>query len=163
MLFRSIPDGEDLHIISEDGDYFSKLDSEQPNRYLSEEWALTKHSCLYIWRRISGFLTKHFPQAKLASELEKELLISDLASSGNFARTHSIIARLQGYDQFTTTQSNDLIEAIVSNNQVAWIITDQDVAEFAKWVLKTYGKLADSEKVELLQKLIPQEEPDVEI
>lgn len=156
-LLQAISDREDLHIVSEDSDYFSKVDPEKPNQFLLEDWESKKGSKVYTWKRLSRFISTHFPNAKLASEFEKECLISDLAVSGNFAQTHLLIARLQGYSEFTTTQANDIIDAITSNNQVSWIISDEDVLQFAKRVLNDHRTAADEDKINALENLIPKE------
>jgi len=53
-----------------------------------------------FYRRLSQFFKEHYPEIKLASELEKELAIRSLINSGNFASTHSAIDKLKKYAEF---------------------------------------------------------------
>jgi hypothetical protein len=153
-LLESIPSGQDLHIISEDGDYFSKLFKDRLNAFLADEWARMKMSHLFLYKSVSSFLCEHFPSAKLASELEKECAILDLAASSNFAATHSAVARLERYAEFTKTQIDEVLRAAVSNNQVAWIISDEDVSKLIYRILERYDKIADSELVAQVRELM---------
>jgi hypothetical protein len=72
---------------------------------------------------------------KLATEKEIERLIGQLAASESFATTHAVIAKLAPYTEFTNDQINQIVDAIISNRQVFWIVDDPDVNEFAKRVI----------------------------
>lgn len=63
----------------------------------------------------------------MASEIEKDLLISKLSSSSTFADTHTAVAKLNQFTDFTDTQANAIISAAANNNQVHWILSDDDV------------------------------------
>jgi len=162
-LLESIPSGQDLYIISEDGDYFSKLFKDKLNEFLSDEWTRIKMSQLFLYKSVSSFLCEHFPSAKLASELEKECAISDLAASSNFASSHSIIAKLERYAEFTKTQVDEVLRAAVSNNQVAWIVRDEDVSKFIARILDRYEAIADAELVAKVKELMPEASDEIEI
>ncbi len=130
-LLDYMPPLTDLHFITDDRDYVSILDENRFKDFLFQEWAArTQDSKLHLYRRLSSFFKDYFPQIKLASELERELLIQKLASSPSFSRTHSAVARLSKHTQFTAAQRNDIVRAAVSNNQVSWIIDDDDVHQF---------------------------------
>lgn len=76
------------------------------------------------------------PDIELASEYEKDSLIRDLANSGSFRKTHSCIAGLQQYADFTQRQANDIVLASITNTQVYTIISDTDVKEFLLSVIR---------------------------
>lgn len=63
-------------------------------------------------------------------ELAKKDLIIALESSGSFARTHSIIAKLDKYNNWTDQEKNRLIKIAENNSQVSLIINDNDVKAF---------------------------------
>jgi len=58
-----------------------------------------------------------------------------LESSYNFAATHAAIAKLNKYDQFNENEQLRLVNAFIENQQVNWIVGDEDVFDFAKKLL----------------------------
>lgn len=138
-LLSAVPEGEDIYFITDDKDYVSPVDRSAFNTFLLEEWTEAKNSTLIFYQSLSEFFREHFPEITLtseASELEKYLLIWDLANSGSFARTHEVIAKLNRYIDFTVPQINEIVGAAISNNQVYWIIGDRDVKEFLLSIIK---------------------------
>jgi predicted nucleic acid-binding protein len=133
-LLREVEDGKDLYLIADDRDYVSALDENKLKDCLIREWVVEKQSTIVFYRRLSAFFKDKFPQIKLATELEMEILIRDLAASGSFAQTHSVVAKLSRFTDFTPLQVNQIVEAAISNRQVTWIISDPDVYEFLKSV-----------------------------
>lgn len=163
-LLSDVPNGEDLFLITDDSDYFSPLNQDQLNGFLAEEWETKKSAKLFVYRRLSQFLTNKFPLAKLASELEKEVQIKNLAESRSFARTHEVISELTKFADFTPPQVNDIVGAYISNSQVRWIICDQDVKVFAHFLLDKYSTIIDDEHAEKFQEFIRQcEDADEEV
>ena len=88
-----------------------------------------------LYNRLSAFFSEHFPDIKLASELEKGLLMRDLAASTSFSKTHRVIAALKRFSDFTPSELNDIVFASISNDQVYRIIEDQDVRSFIEQVI----------------------------
>lgn len=136
ILLEHVPSGEKLYFITDDKDFASSLDSSQFNGFLVAEWRRSKGSELVFYKSLSTFFKENFPEITLASELEKDLAIRDLANSSSFAETHSIIARLRQYSDFSTAQINAIVQATISNNQVYWIIEDVDVYNFLLDIIK---------------------------
>jgi len=134
-ILSHVNKGEDVYFVTDDKDYYSKLNSNKFNEFLLAEWDEKKQSNIYYYRRISTFFNEHFPDIRFANELEKEILIRQLARSSSFAETHSVIGRLSKYPEFTDSQLNDIIEAVLSNNQIYWIIQDEDVKKFVTSVI----------------------------
>ena len=136
-LLRAIPNSEPLVFISDDGDYYSEVDDTLFNPFLIKEWQKIKRSNIVHFRNLTVFFRENFPDIKLADELEKNLLIEKLATSASFATTHIVLFKLSSFNDFTREQINDIILACISNNQIYWIATDQDVKEnLSKIVLK---------------------------
>ncbi len=140
-LLQHVPNKEDLFFIADDRDYVSVLDENKFKDFLFQEWRDRKHSKIIFYRRLSAFFKDTFPEIKIATELEKELLIRNLAASGSFAQTHSVLAKLSKFTEFTTAQLNEIVEAAISNNQISSIIDDADVEAFLKSV--TSGRARD--------------------
>ena len=99
--FKKRSSREDIYIISDDRDYVSKINENVLSEFLVEGWKRVKQSEIYFYPNLSGFFKDKFPHIKLASKLEKELVISNLISSGNFQSTHKAIAKLSKYTDFT--------------------------------------------------------------
>jgi predicted nucleic acid-binding protein len=138
VLLQYVPNGEDLYLITDDKDFASPIDSNVFNVYLSQEWQEKKEAKVVYYKSLSEFFKEYFPKISLASELEKDLVIRDLAYSPNFASTHTIINKLNQYTEFTVAQINAIVDAMISNNQINWIISDEDINGFIHKVI--YGK-----------------------
>ena len=83
-------------------------------------------------------------------EEKKESLILSLEDSSNFANTHTIISQLLVIDKWSNDQIKNLYKIAVENNQVNWILTDYDVAEFYKRLLENFDYSDEnSEKIKL--------------
>ncbi len=131
-LLEATPDGQDLMFISDDGDFCSPLDDSDFLPFLQKEWSERKNSKVLFFRRLSAFFRTQFPDIHLASELEKELLIQQFAGSPNFAMTRKLLKELITYSDFTVTQINDIVQTVITNNQVYWIAEDEDINEYLK-------------------------------
>lgn len=66
---------------------------------------------------------------------EWDELIDQLQESPNFQTTHSLIAKLQRNRYWTAHQIDKLCQAVVENNQVGWLVADDDVCSFYKRLL----------------------------
>jgi len=153
-LLGTVPENEGLYLVADDRDYYSSLDENKPKEFLVKEWKNKKSSDVIFYRRLSTFFKEHYPDIKLASELEKELLIKSLSSSSNFATTHTVIAKLSKYGDFTTAQANEIAEAALANNQVLWIISDSDVFVFLSTLIESHkDKITEKTYVLLSEKL----------
>jgi rRNA-processing protein FCF1 len=160
-LLSDVPEKSDLHFISEDRDFSSALNAEVFSGFLAEEWTKKKESTLIFYKRISAFFKEYFPDIKLATEFEKDLLIADFTNSYNFARTHSVIAKLSKYTDFTAAQVNAIVSAAVNNSQIRSIIDDPDVLEFLTSAVKGHEDLIDGENLEILRELLNPSKPVV--
>lgn len=63
---------------------------------------------------------------------EKQKLILDLENSNSFKQTHSVISKLKQIKRWTRGEKIQLQEIAKTNNQVSYIIDDDDVADFYK-------------------------------
>lgn len=154
-LLDAVPDGENLHVISEDGDYFSTLDENRPHPFLKSEWRNKKHAELFAYRTLSSFLKEHFDGVAFSYDKDKNALIESLAESGSFAVTHNLIAKLEHFGYFSLKEVQRILAAAVGNSQFGWIVTDEDIYSFLKRVaVPRMGALTDSEQVELLQSML---------
>jgi len=74
-------------------------------------------------------------------------LILNLSQSGGFARTHNIIAELSKYDDWSDEQIIELCKIANENNQVKWIMEDEDVFQFYDRLTEFAWLMADDEDV----------------
>ena len=153
-LLKMIPNKEDLFFISDDKDFRSAIDDTQFSQFLTDEWAQKKQSRLRYYNKLSAFFTEYYPNIKLATEKEIERLISHLAASRSFSTTHSVIAKLTTYTEFTNDQVNQIVSAIVSNRQVYWIIEDPDVNEFTKRIIAGKEEAIEETNLNQLKELL---------
>ena len=69
-------------------------------------------------------------KTNLSEYLGKNELIEGLRISPNFASTHSLLRELLQDQDFSKEQIRKLFDAFFFNNQINWIATDSDVANF---------------------------------
>jgi len=143
-LLSALPHGEDLVFVTDDGDYASPLGEAQFHPFLSDEWRRTKLSDVRFFRRLSDFFVDTYPEIKLATDVEKDRLIRQLAQSSCFAETHSVVAQLARHADYSVAQRNDILRGAVGNSQVSWIILDEDVREFIATVTREQEARLDS-------------------
>ena len=153
-LLSTVPDKEELYFIADDKDYFSALDKDKPKEFLIREWKKKKKSEITFYRQISFFFKEYYPHIKLASELEKELAVQMLVSSGNFEATHLAVAKLNNYQDFSESQANEIVDAALTNEQVNWIISDSDVFMFLCWLVGKYSEKINTDAMERLNKVL---------
>ena len=149
-----VAEGTTLSFVSDDKDYCSPLDDEDFNRFLLDEWCQKKLGKLVFYKRLSAPFRDHFPDIKLASELEKDLLIAGLGNSGNFATTHALVAKLSKYSDFTPAQASAIANAAVNNSQVRWIVSDGEVHNFLDSIVSNNEKHVEPETIEALKGLL---------
>jgi PIN domain len=166
-LLSKIDSGTDVHLVSEDKDYRSQLSPSDFNEFLAEEWRERKNSNVKFYAKISDFFKANFPNIKIASEVERDLLIEELSESGSFAQTHIVIGKLFKHTDFSATQIEQLVQIAQSNSQIGWIIGDADVRAFYQSLLKHKDKLSTEagDQLQALvsegQKAVAEEQDDV--
>ena len=100
----------------------------------------------------------------MAKKKEKEMAIHQLVGSGSFATTHNVVAKLSGFENFSQPQVSKIIDAALTNNQVNWILGDNDVFEFITKFAAEYKNKIDEEVyqrlIEELKKHKPAEDED---
>lgn len=153
-LLEGVPEAQDIYIIADDGDWASALDRYQFKNFLFNEWAVRKKACVFYYRRLSTFFKDEFPDIKLATELEKELAIKKFAKSGNFGTTHVAVAKLSKIAEFTPVQANEIVSAVLSNNQIGWIASDDDVKAFLTSIIDKHSEQLESAEVEAVRELM---------
>lgn len=70
------------------------------------------------------------------NDMRKAELIERLAGSPNFRYSHMMINKLSKFDKWTVEQKMKLLDIAMNNEQVNWILKDEDVTRF-------YGKILD--------------------
>ena len=126
----------DLKIISADKDFESDLIPGTPKEFLNREWEkASPFGSLTLYKSLPAFLKYHFPDIKLAGEIDKFTAIEMLEKSLSFAATHNAIDRLEKFDDFGDNEIIRIAEAYSSNSQVRMIIGDNDVKTFAMKII----------------------------
>lgn len=158
VLLNSVPAGEDVHVISEDGDFYSSLNENAPHPFLEEEWEKKKDSKLRVYRTLSAFMSEHFDGVAFSFDRNKEALIDDLAESGSFAQTHQLVAKLEQYSYFSLKEVERILAAAVGNGQFGWIATDYDISDFLNRIaIPRFVGITDPDQRELLQNVIEEQ------
>ena len=147
LLMQAIDNGEDLHVISQDGDFFSKLNENAPSLPLIMEWKNKKGAALFAYRSLKKFASEHFPHIQLPSDVFKSQWISKLSKSGSFSTTHLYIEKLGSiFDDLTFEDAVVIFQAMIDNEQINWIAGDDDVKNFYE---KLFEKFRDQTSGEM--------------
>ena len=147
----TVPDTEDLHVISRDGDFQSELCEGLVKAYLRDEWSGHKKSDCFLYTSLSAFLKEHFEHIALADQFEKQESIEKLVSSPNIATRHNALRSLTKIDDYTKIELQKLISAYKTNSQINWILDDDDVRQFGQKLVnmaKANGLEQDVENLE---------------
>jgi hypothetical protein len=157
-LLEVVPDKEDLHVISEDGDFFSVLDERKVHPFLQEEWKRKKQGNLFAYRTLSAFMSEHFDGIAFSFDKDKEALIDSLAETGSFAGTHQVIGKLEGYGYFSLKEVLRILEAGTTNNQFGPIATDTDVSDFLNRIAVPHlARITSDQHKAILQRVIDEQ------
>jgi predicted nucleic acid-binding protein len=158
VLLQAVPNTENLHIISEDGDYYSSINEEAVHPFLEQEWKKKKKSSVFMYRTLTAFLKEHFDGVAFTFDKTKDAIIDDLSSTGNFATTHQLIGKLEEYSYFSLKEIERILAAAAGNVQFGWIITDGDVSDFLNRVaVPQIANIADQDQREILRKVVEEQ------
>ncbi len=158
-LLAELPEGEDLVIVTADMDYMSMLNRYVLHEFLQSEWEAAKHSNITAHASLTALFKQHYPDIRLAAELEKELAIDRLIGSSNFRSTHSAIRDLSQFSDFSPAQVEALVETANRNSQVQQILQDDDVLSFFNGLIRRYSDAIDANELTLLSEQLLQPKP----
>jgi len=158
VLLQTVPNGTDLHIISEDGDFYSKINKEIEHPFLKEEWQQKKNAKLYLYKTLSLFLKKQYNCPTLFFDKNKHDLINYLYKSTSFETTHIIIGRLKIYEYFSFEDVKKILEAAIENYQFGNIVTDYDISDFLNRIVVPYiENITNDTHKEIIDKVIKEQ------
>ena len=130
-LISAVPKKSDIHLISRDSDFSSKLDTSLPSHFFLGEWATEKKSKVHLYPSLGHFTKTYFPEIKIPADVVKSDAITKLIGAGSFATTNAAVAKLQTvYDEITSDEALLLLQAAIDNSQIRWILDDQAIQEF---------------------------------
>lgn len=130
IMLDSVEEGNDLHIISHDGDFKGAIPG-SPNFFLRGEWNHKKGASLYLYAGLAEFAKSHFPDIKLPSDALKHDAINKLVNSSSYETTHKAISELNALmEVLTEAEAIRLLKAVTSNCEISDIINDKDVKKF---------------------------------
>ena len=135
-LLEKAPNSYDLYFISDDKDYYSKLNEKKFNEYLIKEWKVNKKSDLHYFRRLTDFFKKHYPDIEISSETEKEIIIKSLIEAYSFDNAKIVIRKLSDFDNFSIKQLNDITSAFATKNQIYWIKNDYVISNARRAIIE---------------------------
>ena len=67
-LLAEIPPGQELHLVTRDRDFASRIDRSRLSPFLEEEWHERKASRIFFYPRLSAFCCDHLPEVRLEGE-----------------------------------------------------------------------------------------------
>lgn len=67
-LLAEIPPGQELHLVTRDRDFASRIDRSRLSPFLEEEWRERKAARIFFYPRLSAFCCDHLPEVRLVEE-----------------------------------------------------------------------------------------------
>lgn len=133
ILLANVPEGSDLHLVSKDGDFKASVFDAVPNYFLKKEWLKSKGGNIFLYAGLAEFAKEHFPAIDLPTDAIKQSSIQKLKDSTSFAQTHDAIAELNlMVNDLNKSETISFFTIILENQQVKWIIEDEDINSFYK-------------------------------
>ena len=141
-LLDLVEEGQDLYFISRDGDFQSNYRKDYFNPFLEKEWRRSKKSELHFFTSLTAAFKPLSVEISISEDTIRQDAVWHLMRSSSFRDTHLAIERLSELGgSFDDGDLNNIIQAIVLNNQVGWIFWHDDVQGFF-WQLLD-GRLND--------------------
>ena len=159
-LLENVPANGHFIIVSDDRNFASAMSEDRLHTYLEEEWRKKKRTDIYLYKTLGRFFSAHDIKIQLKEEEEKNKLVESLINSGNFLATHEIIRKLNKFSSFTDEQIRGLATALLSNSQVSWIISDEDVKNFYLRTVTDKANLFEPEMWSQISKMLFGESDD---
>lgn len=154
-LLKQVPSNQPLHVISEDGDFYSVINEDAVHPFLAEEWKRINGSKLFVYRTLAAFMKDQFDGVAFTFDSAKEALIDQLSTSRSFSSTHQYIAKLEDYSYFSLKEVERILAAAVDNDQFYRIRKDPDVSDFLNRVaVPRLSSIGVSEQCSLLQDIV---------
>lgn len=154
-LLEYVEEKEDLYFLSDDKDFFSIINENHFNPFLLSEWRDKKSSEIFPYRSLTSFFTENFPEVKLASELEKEIRIQELAESGSFFSSRKAMWKVSELSDYSTELVDVFIDTCVNNTQVLWIADDEDMNKLIHEFIESHRSKMSDEKYQFINEMIP--------
>ena len=111
-----------------------------------------------LMNAVENYLYLNSQAPQFIDDVGKKELIDELFNSGNFAKTHQLIAQLNKYPFFTLKDIERILDAAILNNQFGWIVTDFDISDFLyKIAVPQMAKILDSNQKEILNRVIDEQ------
>jgi len=153
-LLKTAPEASILYIVSNDTDYKSEGFSDSIRPYLDYEWKTKNGGSIKLFNRISQLIAEIIENAEKSIEEEKYTLANELKESHSFSETHSVIRSIVKYTDFNAEQLRVICDAAIENEQVRWIIGDQDVRQLYEFILKKYKEVIGLDCIEELTNML---------
>lgn len=160
LLLQSVPNDEDIHVISEDGDFYSCLNEDIVHPFLEEEWTEKKNSSIRVYRTLSMFMGEHFDGVAFSFDKDKDALIEELRYAGSFAASHGLIEELESYSYFSLKEVKKILSAAVENGQFGMIVGDYDVSDFLNRIAVPHTASVNEKKHKAILKGVIQDQKD---
>ena len=155
FLLNVVGSGNDLHIVSRDSDFASRIESTEISPFLESEWKNVKASNLILHTNIGKFFDIFPKKINIIEEKQREKCISRLENSGSYERTHKALRELGDFIiTFSEQDIERIVEALFDNSQIKDIRGDSDVIEFYKKIIEIHSQKIDKSILAKLKVLL---------
>jgi hypothetical protein len=157
-LLAAVPDGEDLFFITRDSDFYSRTSRDDFSPFLDAEWAERKRSRILFFNRLSAFCCDQLPHFRFATDVEKDLLVSELVESPSFVVTRRTLSRLARVPKLSDAQVEAVVDAALANPQIHWIARYPEVGGPLLRLVEGREEAVEPRKLERFRRLLAGEE-----
>ncbi len=129
-----------LYFVGVDGDFKCQLDGKRFNLQLHKEWKEKTKGTVTLFTDLASIskelqITLKDESKRLFTKYKEELI-----NSGSFSQTHICIEQLnKHFDFLCINDAKDILHSALQNNQIGFIINDEDIESFIQKILKTFS------------------------
>ena len=148
-LLRQAPTGTDLVVITADSDFVSPLGGSL-SQYLADEWSARVEGTARRFAKFEDYIRSERPEVAFPDDVRRDWAVRCLEESGSFRETRNTLRRLHraylgsiGLDEATR-----VLRAAVTNNQIRWILEDDDIQSMLWDLLQPHRANLDADSLD---------------
>lgn len=131
VLLRRAKFGGQFALVTGDSDFYSALDQNNLHPFLEREWReMASNAHLTLHSSLTDFLSFHFPEIKLNSELSVGELVDALKVCPSERAAIEIVESLMRIGGLTSLDVRSVLDAFYENPEVANVTKQEIVADF---------------------------------
>jgi len=148
-LLVQAPKGTDLAAITADSDFVSPLVGDL-SQYLAEEWNARVSGTARRFAKLEDYVRRERPEVAFPEDVRRDWAVRCLEECGSFRETRSTLRHLhRAYlGSIGLDEAIRVLRAAITNNQVRWILEDDDIQSMLRGPLKPHRESLESDALD---------------